>query len=299
MSITQSNRSDQISDREQIVVDMAQTYYPGLYPKLAEIDEFEQEYATTIGAELEKYRGVSEEELRENEKYLNLVNEYLQSENVLEIKKREYELLKQQLMQERKNQRTELLIENGIDQEIFDQHEEEINEKIEQIRELMKEPRNELDRLNEDPRDPYNYKKYNKKVLTIHGDFSNKLPNGQEPERYTTYEDLYPVYKDEELEEFQAKREAVIERLRAYRENIQELEDQRYSVNPEREVRQIENLYMHDKYQDELKELDEAHKKYIKEMNWLYVQKKKREQEEKEAKEISEIINRLDMEEEN
>ena len=167
MSITQSNRSDQISDREQIVVDMAQTYYPGLYPKLAEIDEFEQEYATTIGAELEKYRGVSEEELRENEKYLNLVNEYLQSENVLEIKKREYELLKQQLMQERKNQRTELLIENGIDQEIFDQHEEEINEKIEQIRELMKEPRNELDRLNEDPRDPYNYKKYNKKVLTM------------------------------------------------------------------------------------------------------------------------------------
>ena len=31
MSITQTNRSDQISDREQIVVDMAQTYYPGLY----------------------------------------------------------------------------------------------------------------------------------------------------------------------------------------------------------------------------------------------------------------------------
>ena len=163
----------------------------------------------------------------------------------------------------------------------------------------MKEPRNELDRLNEDPRDPYNYKKYNKKVLTIHGDFSNKLPNGQESERYTTYEDLYPVYKDEELEEFQAKREAVIERLRAYRENIQELEEQRYSVDPKREVRQIENLYMHDKYQDELKEAAEAHKKYIKRLNWEYVQKKKREQEKQEEKEISELINRIDMEEDN
>ena len=275
MSITQSNRSDQISDREQIVIDMAQTYYPGLYPKLAEIDEFEQEYASTIGAELEKYRGIPEEELQDNENYLRLVNEYLQSENTLEIKKKEYEILKKQLMREREEDQMELLIRSGIDQEIFDQHEKEINEKIEQIRELMKEPRNELDRLNEDPRDPYNYKKYNKKVLTIHGDFSNKLPNGQEPERYTTYEDLYPVYKDEELEE------------------------QRFSVDPKREVRQIENLYMHDKYQDELKEAAEAHKKYIKETNWLYVQKKKREQEEKEAKEISELINRIDMEEEN
>ena len=293
MSITQTNTSDQISDREQIIVDMAQTYYPDLYPKLVEIDEFEQEYASTIGAELEKYRGVPEEELRKNEKYLNLVNEYLQSENALEIKKREYELLKQQLMQERKNQRMELLIENGIDQEIFDQHEEEINEKIEQIRELMKEPRNELDRLNEDPRDPYNYKKYNKKVLTIHGDISKDTP------KYVTFEDLYPVYEDEELEEFQAKREAVIERLRAYRESIQELEEQRYSVDPEREVRQIENLYMHDKYQDELKEAAEAHKNYIKRLNWEYVQKKKREQEKQEEKEISELINRIDMEEEN
>ena len=299
MSITQTNRSDQISDREQIVVDMAQTYYPGLYPKLAEIDEFEQEYATTIGAELEKYRGIPEEELQDNENYLRLVNEYLQSENTLEIKKKEYEILKKQLMREREEDQMELLIENGIDQEIFDQHEKEINEKIEQIRELMKEPRNELDRLNEDPRDPYNYKKYNKKVLTIHGDFSNKLPNGQESERYTTYEDLYPVYKDEELEEFQAKREAVIERLRAYRENIQELEEQRYSVDPKREVRQIENLYMHDKYQDELKEAAEAHKKYIKRLNWEYVQKKKREQEKQEEKEISELINRIDMEEDN
>lgn len=293
MSITQTNTSDQISDREQIIVDMAQTYYPDLYPKLVEIDEFEQEYATTLGAELEKYRGVPEEELRKNEKYLNLVNEYLQSENALEIKKREYEVLKRQLMQERKNQRMELLIENGIDQEIFDQHEEEINEKIEQIRELMKEPRNELDRLNEDPRDPYNYKKYNKKVLTIHGDISKDTP------KYVTFEDLYPVYEDEELEEFQAKREAVIERLRAYRESIQELEEQRYSVDPEREVRQIENLYMHDKYQDELKEAAEAHKRYIKQLNWEYVQKKKREQEKQEEKEISELINRIDMEEEN
>lgn len=299
MSITQTNRSDQISDREQIVVDMAQTYYPELYPKLVEIDEFEQEYASTIGAELEKYRGIPEEKLRENEKYLELMNEYLQYEDALKIKKKEYEILKQQLMEERKADQMELLIQNGIDQEIFDQHEEEINKRIEQIRELMKEPQSELDRLNEDPRDPYNYKKYNKKVLTIHGDFSNKLPNGQEPERYTTYEDLYPVYKDEELEEFQARRRETIERLKEYRERIRELENQRYSVNPEGEVEQIENLYMHDKYQEELREMEEAHKKYIKETNWLYVQKKKREQEEKEAREISEIINQLDMEEEN
>ena len=194
MSITQTNTGDQVSNKEQIVIDMAQRYYPGLYSKLAEIDEFEQEYASTIGAELEKYRGVPEEELRKNEKYLNLVNEYLQSENTLEIKKKEYKILKKQLMREREEDQMELLIRSGINEEMFDQHEEEIKEKIEQIRELMKEPRNELDRLNEDPRDPYNYKKYNKKVLTIHGDFSNKLPNGQETERYTTYEDLYPVY---------------------------------------------------------------------------------------------------------
>ena len=299
MSITQSNRSDQISNREEIIVDMAQRYYPDLYPKLVEIDEFEQEYATTLGAELEKYRGVPEEELRENEKYLKLVNDYLQSEKALEIKKKEYEILKQQLMKEREDNQMDLIMRSGISEEMFNQHEEEINERIEKIRELMKESRNELDRLNEDPRDPYNYKKYNKKVVTIHGDFSNKLPNGQEPERYTTYEDLYPVYKDEELEEFQAKRRDAIERLKEYRERIRELENERYSVNPEGEVEQIENLYMHDKYQEELRELDEAHKKYIKEMNWLYVQKKKREQEEKEAKEISELINQLDMEEEN
>lgn len=293
MSITQTNTSDQVSNKEQIVIDMAQRYYPGLYPKLAEIDEFEKEYATTIGAELEKYRGIPEEELQDNENYLRLVNEYLQSENTLEIKKKEYEILKRQLMEEREADQMELLIQSGIDQKMFDQHEEEINEKIEQIRELMKEPRNELDRLNEDPRDPYNYKKYNKKVLTIHGDISKDTP------KYVTFEDLYPVYEDEELEEFQAKREAVIERLRAYRENIQELEEQRFSVDPEREVRQIENLYMHDKYQDELKEAAEAHKKYIKRLNWEYVQKKKREQEKQEEKEISELINRIDMEEEN
>ena len=293
MSITQTNTSDQVSNKEQIVIDMAQRYYPGLYPKLAEIDEFEKEYATTIGAELEKYRGIPEEELQDNENYLRLVNEYLQSENTLEIKKKEYEILKRQLMEEREADQMELLIQSGIDQEMFDQHEEEINKKIEQIRELMKEPRNELDRLNEDPRDPYNYKKYNKKVLTIHGDISKDTP------KYVTFEDLYPVYEDEELEEFQAKREAVIERLRAYRENIQELEEQRFSVDPEREVRQIENLYMHDKYQDELKEAAEAHKNYIKRLNWEYVQKKKREQEKQEEKEISELINRIDMEEEN
>ena len=43
----------------------------------------------------------------------------------------------------------------------------------------------------------------------------------------------------------------------------------------------------------------EAHKKYIKRLNWEYVQKKKREQEKQEEKEISELINRIDMEEEN
>ena len=293
MSITQTNTGDQVSNKEQIVIDMAQRYYPGLYPKLAEIDEFEKEYATTIGAELEKYRGIPEKELQENEKYLRLVNEYLQSENTLEIKKKEYEILKKQLMEEREADQMDLIIRSGINEEMFDQHEEEITKRIEKIRELMKESRNELDRLNEDPRDPYNYKKYNKKVLTIHGDISKDTP------KYVTFEDLYPVYEDEELEEFQAKREAVIERLRAYRENIQELEEQRFSVDPEREVRQIENLYMHDKYQDELKEAAEAHKKYIKRLNWEYVQKKKREQEKQEEKEISELINRIDMEEEN
>lgn len=293
MSITQTNTGDQVSNKEQIVIDMAQRYYPGLYPKLAEIDEFEQEYATTIGAELEKYRGIPEKELQDNENYLRLVNEYLQSENTLEIKKKEYEILKKQLMEEREADQMELIIRSGINEEMFDQHEEEITKRIEKIRELMKESRTELDRLNEDPRDPYNYKKYNKKVLTIHGDISKDTP------KYVTFEDLYPVYEDEELEEFQAKREAVIERLRAYRESIQELEEQRFSVDPEREVRQIENLYMHDKYQDELKEAAEAHKKYIKRLNWEYVQKKKREQEKQEEKEISELINRIDMEEEN